>query len=367
MTDHPVNAKMKEDFANVLVAHGYSPEISGRLIRLAAVLAEPTPFQNALLRSAVNEKLEIKEIERLLRLAEYPPSLVRLLIKLLELYSDPAPNDKPSINDVTSLIDNAITYSALDPEFIRGFKEIIRKQDDLSRFRELVRISRSATLVEDGCISIAESSWQHDPAYERAYAAAKDISAWGREIHWRVYILAKVAAIGARLEGDFVECGVDRGGTAMAVMTYLGDDNFTGRNFYLFDTYRGLVQEQLTEEEKGTSLIRETRYTDSLSHVQNTFADRPFVKVVPGAVPHTLAEYKGDRVAYLHIDMNVSLPELEALKFFWPKLSSGAPVIFDDYGFKQHQPQRVALDQLAAEFGVEIIMLPTCQGLLIKP
>ena len=167
--------------------------------------------------------------------------------------------------------------------------------------------------------------------------------------------------------GDFVECGVDTGGTARAVMAYLGDAGFSDRRFFLFDTFRGLVRDQLTEEEKGTSLIKEERYPDVLDRVRENFADKPFVRIVTGAVPETLSAFGGEAVAYLHIDMNVSLPEVEALRFFWPKLSPGAPVIFDDYGFPHHHPQREALDAVAADLGVEIMMLPTCQGLLFKP
>jgi hypothetical protein len=64
--------------------------------------------------------------------------------------------------------------------------------------------------------------------------------------------------------------------------------------------------------------------------------------------------------------MNVVLPEVAALRFFWPLLLPGAPVIFDDYGFPRHSAQRIALDELAKELGTQIMMLPTGQGLLWK-
>jgi O-methyltransferase len=65
--------------------------------------------------------------------------------------------------------------------------------------------------------------------------------------------------------------------------------------------------------------------------------------------------------------MNIAAPEVAALEFFWPKLSLGAIVLLDDYGWTHYRPQKVALDNFASQRKVEIAKLPTGQGLLIKP
>src|ERR1041384_242336 len=44
-----------------------------------------------------------------------------------------------------------------------------------------------------------------------------------------------------RIEGDFVECGVWRGGSMMAAMLTLLKLGDTSRHFYLFDTYEGMT------------------------------------------------------------------------------------------------------------------------------
>ncbi len=72
-------------------------------------------------------------------------------------------------------------------------------------------------------------------------------------------------------------------------------------------------------------------------------------------------------MAYLHIDMNCVVPEVEALKYFWPKLELAAVVIFDDYAQPGHQSQKSAIDEFAASVGVEVLSLPTGQGMLLKP
>jgi len=64
--------------------------------------------------------------------------------------------------------------------------------------------------------------------------------------------------------------------------------------------------------------------------------------------------------------MNIAKPERAAIEFFWPKLVPGAVVILDDYGWVPFRAQKDALDEFAANVGVEIMTLPTGQGLLIK-
>ena len=55
------------------------------------------------------------------------------------------------------------------------------------------------------------------------------------------------------------------------------------------------------------------------------------------------------------------------MRSFWPKLVPGGIVLFDDYAYYKHTPQKTALDSWADSVGVQILSVPTGQGLLIKP
>ena len=124
------------------------------------------------------------------------------------------------------------------------------------------------------------------------------------------------------------------------------------------------MPEQLLPDEPAPI---EDRYPDVADVARANFADKPYARIVEGTVPETLGAFTGTKVAYLHIDMNAAYPEVEALRFFWNYLTPGALVVFDDYGFPRHRAQRRALDDVAASLGVEIMMLPTCQGIVVKP
>jgi O-methyltransferase len=295
------------------------------------------------------EDLELerrRQVRRALRAASYPPRLVSLVEAMLERFAQPG---RPDADATMRWLRRAVASDHDDLALARAF-----------------RIVEATRIAEDGCLSLADPGWD-DTRFVKAYDEARGISAWGRDIRWRAYTLMKAAAGAAHVVGDFVECGVDTGGSARAVMSYLGDQAFESRRFYLFDTFHGLVPEQQNPEEQARSHLGEERYPDVYEIVRANFADKEYVRIVRGVVPSTLAEFEGEQVAFLHIDMNAALPETAALRFFWPKIATGGFVVFDDYGFPGHGTQRKALDAVADELGVEIVMLPTCQGLLVKP
>jgi O-methyltransferase len=80
-----------------------------------------------------------------------------------------------------------------------------------------------------------------------------------------------------------------------------------------------------------------------------------------------LPEVAAERVCYLSIDLNCVGPSIEAAERFWPLMSPGAVMVLDDYGFQLFRDQKEAFDLFAERIGVRILLLPTGQGLLIKP
>jgi hypothetical protein len=55
--------------------------------------------------------------------------------------------------------------------------------------------------------------------------------------------------------------------------------------------------------------------------------------------------------------MSVAYPERKAIEFFWPKLSTGAVVVVDDY-VARIRPQAQAIDEFARSVGVRFCRCP---------
>jgi len=226
-------------------------------------------------------------------------------------------------------------------------------------------------------LHLRNMEWISDPEFVRAYAKGMDSGhKMGRpkgsendiHIEWRVHMVLWAAKHAMQCDGDFVECGVNTGILSLAVCDYLEFDKHGDRKFWLFDTFRGIPEDQMSESERPHAIgANEASYEECYELAVRNFAPYPNAILVRGKVPESFANLDIQRVAYLSIDMNITKPEVDAMEFFWDKLVKGAPVVFDDYGWAHCAEQYHALNAFARSRGVKIATLPTGQGLLIKP
>lgn len=245
--------------------------------------------------------------------------------------------------------------------FIRNFREI-KKNSVIFH-----ALHGPAVYNTDGLATSNNSDFLKDGRFLKAYNAAAATKPWeGFTSQWRFYIVCWFADHVKKLEGDFVECGVNTGGYSKAIIEYIDFDRL-GKTFYLLDTFEGLVKDQITEAEAKAGVSNYLNaYTNVYEQVKKTFAGNN-VKIIKGMVPDTLPQVNTDKIAYLSIDMNVTKPEIDAMEYFWDKLVSGAVLIHDDYGFPQHIHQKIAVDGFAKRKNVSVLGLPTGQAVIFKP
>lgn len=206
-------------------------------------------------------------------------------------------------------------------------------------------------------------AFAEEPRFQEAYAAAKATDSWfGTDLQWRMHVLVWAATSALAAEGDFVECGTNRGGSAMMLLKYLGAE-LESRPFYLFDTFRGLDPDlSLKHEREHYAQL----YPECHAQVVERFGPYSNVRVVRGSIPATLPNSGIGQVAFLHLDLNAAGPERAALEYFWPKLARGGVVVLDDYNWVFCKSQKESLDEHARAIGRPILSLPTGQGILIK-
>jgi len=251
-----------------------------------------------------------------------------------------------------------------------GYKFLPRRVFNAIRvlkYPELVLRFENVTYDQDGLVTAHNADFMSDDRFARAYKKGEETGSWsGAKIHWRAHVACWAAERGKSLEGDFVECGVNRGGYSRTVMEYIGFAQMKDRKFYLLDTYEGLAERYISDEEK--KLGRQAGgYEECYELVKKTFAPFENAVIIKGTVPDTLSEVKAEKIAYLSIDMNCAEPEIAAANYFWDKLTTGAAMLLDDYGWEQHIVQKRAFDEFAKSKNVSILSLPTGQGLILKP
>jgi len=150
------------------------------------------------------------------------------------------------------------------------------------------------------------------------------------------------------IQGDFVECGVWRGGSTMAAIDTLMNNKDTSREIYLYDTFEGMSEP--TEADKvftGTTAGELMNTTDkedptsvwcysALEEVQQNVGALKYpaekVHYVKGKVEDSIPATMPENIALLRLDTDWYESTAHELKYLYPLLVPGGVIIIDDYG-----------------------------------
>lgn len=184
-------------------------------------------------------------------------------------------------------------------------------------------------------------------------------------LHWNLSTVLWAVKRAERLDGDLMELGVFRGHTTLFTAEYVGFADWP-RKWFLYDTFEGVPEDQLDE---GWGERNAAAYKDTFSYEEVAERFRPFPNIVltKGRVPEILDEVCPERIAFLHMDLNNSQAEIAALERLYDRIVPGGVIVFDDYGWSAARTQYEAERAWFAERGLEILLLPTGQGLFVKP
>jgi O-methyltransferase len=151
------------------------------------------------------------------------------------------------------------------------------------------------------------------------------------------------------ITGDFVECGVWRGGSSMLVAKMLSNRNIIDRKIFLYDTYEGMTEPTGNDINfTGMSaefLLNETTHNKEtsvwcladLSDVQKNMnlTGYPIKNIffIKGKVENTIPENipNGD-IALLRLDTDWYESTKHELIHLFPNLALNGVIIIDDYG-----------------------------------
>lgn len=224
---------------------------------------------------------------------------------------------------------------------------------------------RNSSYYEDGIISFHNIPFLDDAKFKEAYNVGKETKSWGdSEIRWRVHVAITLADFALNIEGDFIECGVNKGGLSSSICEFTKFDS-KNKNFYLVDTYNGLDSGLINNEEKKLG-IDNYSYEECYEQVIDTFKNYKNIKIIRGTIPEILDTITVEKIAFASIDLNCSYPEIKSLEFIWPKLQKHGIILLDDYGWRHHKDQQIELDKFFKKYNKTILSLPTGQGIIIK-
>ena len=163
--------------------------------------------------------------------------------------------------------------------------------------------------------------------------------------------------------GDIAELGVFRG---LGLMTWanllevycIGDRTKT---VYGFDNWKGFGKlasedgKEIDDNQKFNGGFSPEKFKEELLNAIGIFdADRfipwkPRIKLIEGDIENTVenfvVENPGVRFSLIHFDCDLYKPTLAALNSFWPILSRGGVMLFDEYSIPDWPGETKAVDE----------------------
>lgn len=204
----------------------------------------------------------------------------------------------------------------------------------LSKLKELQSLSGSINNVSD---------IEQDAVFMNLYSQIKPFTLVGIERCYALYRSVQYV-IKNNVQGDFVECGVWRGGSCMLIAYALLESGITDRKIWLYDTFAGMTQpgEKDGEVEKSEWLkhkLSEEKNSWCLGELddvkRNMFSTGyPAYKIsfIQGKVEETIPQHMPGEIALLRLDTDWYVSTKHELEYLYPILSYKGVLLIDDYG-----------------------------------
>ncbi len=187
----------------------------------------------------------------------------------------------------------------------------------------------------------------------------------------RMYALYKAVeyVVDAGIPGDFVECGVWRGGSVMLMAATLLAKGVTDRKIHLYDTFEGMAAPTAEDldldgkhaddllaaapdrEELIWCLAPLDQVKANLAEIGYPAENYSFIK---GKVEDTLPGTIPGQIAILRLDTDWYASTKHELEHLYPRLIQGGVLIIDDYG--HWRGSRQAVDEYFAVPGQKILL-----------
>lgn len=164
-----------------------------------------------------------------------------------------------------------------------------------------------------------------------------------------------------------VEAGVYRGGGSAFMAGLMQRLAAPGQDLKLYSVDPFTGHEAADFSEGINDGIHEPDMFGDTSYevVRELLAPYPFAEVIQARIQDAAdARFKEMKFDFLHLDMDIYHPTLDALHFFTPRLAPGASVVIDDYGFTSCPGIPDAVDKFVASnpgaYHQQVLMTGQC-------
>ncbi|HMN32685.1 MAG: class I SAM-dependent methyltransferase [Chitinophagaceae bacterium] len=173
------------------------------------------------------------------------------------------------------------------------------------------------------------------------------------------------------IPGDFVECGVWKGGSSMMIALTLLKFGVNNRSIWMYDTYEGMSAPTENDADKsGTSaeeLLSKSSKQDQASvwcysgldevkaNLKSTNYPLDLIHFVKGKVEDTIPQKVSENeIALLRLDTDWYESTKHEMEYLYPKLIHKGVLIIDDYG--HWVGAKKAIDEYITQHNIAILL-----------
>ena len=161
------------------------------------------------------------------------------------------------------------------------------------------------------------------------------------------------------IKGSVVECGVHQGGSLMswAKISSILEPYNCHRKIIGFDTFKGFPK--VSKIDKNNKIVKKGMFSEKFNilddiklsikdYDKNRFINHiSKIELIKGdatkTIPQFLRKNKHLLISLLFLDFDIYKPTFIALKYFLPRMSKGAIIVFDELNNKQWPGETIAL------------------------
>ena len=228
---------------------------------------------------------------------------------------------------------------------IKTLKEIKLSQYDPMFFHE--------TIVTN----TTYAPWRTDTAFMETYEIAKTHTLVDMYRSYNLWAMVKETN---NVEGDILEVGVWKGGTACI----LGTASEGKGTVFLADTFKGVVKAGTQD-----TFYKGGEHADSTEDEVKELLSRKSIKnysILTGIFPDDfLNMVDKKKFRFCHIDVDVYQSSKDIFYYIWPRMTVNGVVVFDDYGFLGCEGVTKMVDEISLPDAVKIYNL-TGQAVIVK-
>ncbi len=186
-----------------------------------------------------------------------------------------------------------------------------------------------------------------EPEFLKLYEACREQTMTSIERMYALY-KATLRVVDRNVPGDFVECGVWRGGSVMLIALTLLLRNSTDRTIWRYDTFSGMTPpsgedvQEMSGRAASEILAEHERTPDDpfWGVAERAVVEKnlgatgyPHVRFIEGDVLTTIPAQAPETISLLRLDTDWYSTTRHELEHLYPRIARNGVLIVDDYGY----------------------------------